>query len=390
MSLADMLAKHGRRDEARSMLAEIYALVHRRVSIQRITRMLLVLLAAHRSTAPLASAGRTRRPFLPEVCSTCPGDCGWNVPVAAARAELPADNPRVVGCRMPRQLGQPVFPGADMPLYIDVHNFQGTTTVQVDQAHAADLEEQGKYGVEYLKYWFNESHGKAFCLVDAPSPEAAQLVHREAHGQIAERIIEVQPEVVEAFLGGGETSPSGAVLRPGGAGNERDPAIRTILFTDMVGSTNEALGDDAGLALLGVHDTIVRDALAAADGREVKHTGDGIMASFVSAAAAVRCATGILRALAKHQEEHTEYPLQVRIGVASGEPVEREHDLFGATVQLAARLCSHAQPEQILVSNVVAELCLGKGLPFKDLGDVFLKGFSRPIRVHVVEWSGAT
>ena len=94
--------------------------------------------------------------------------------------------------------------------------------------------------------------------------------------------------------------------------------------------------------------------------------------------------------MAKQQEEHTEYPLKVRIGVATGEPVGREHDLFGAMVQLAARLCSHAQPEQILVSNVVAEVCLGKGLRFKDLGDVFLKGFSRPIRVHVVEWSGET
>ena len=58
-------------------------------------------------------------------------------------------------------------------------------------------------------------------------------------------------------------------------------------------------------------------------------------------------------------------------------------------MQLAARLCAHAQPEQILVSNVVAELCLGKGLPFKDLGDAVLKGFSRPIRVHIVEWSSA-
>jgi class 3 adenylate cyclase len=277
-----------------------------------------------------------------------------------------------------------------MPLYMDVHNMQGATTVQVDQAHAADLEEQARYGVEYLKYWFNESRGKAFCLVDAPSSEAAQLVHREAHGQMAERIIEVQPELVEAFLGGAETGPSGAVLFPGGAGNERDPAIRTILFTDIVGSTHEALGDDAGMALLAVHDTIVREALAAADGREVKHTGDGIMASFVSAAAAVRCAAGILRALAKQQDEHKEYPLKVRIGVAAGEPVEREHDLFGATVQLAARLCSHAQPDQVLVSNVVAELCLGKGLPFKELGDVFLKGFSRPIRVHAVEWPAAT
>lgn len=276
-----------------------------------------------------------------------------------------------------------------MPLYMDVHNLEGATTIQLDQAHLADLKEQGKYGVEYRKYWFNESQGKAFCLVEAPNPEAAQAVHRASHGLLAERIIEVQPELVDAFLGQGETTPSGGVLRPGGAGDERDPAIRSVLFTDIVGSTNEALGDEAGMALLSVHDKIVRDALAAEAGREVKHTGDGIMASFVSAAAAVRCASRIHSALARHREQHAEHPLKVRVGVAAGEPVEREHDLFGATVQLAARLCAHAQPEQILVSNVVAELCLGKGLPFKDLGDVSLKGFSRPIRVHVVEWSGA-
>jgi class 3 adenylate cyclase len=277
-----------------------------------------------------------------------------------------------------------------MPLYMDIHEVQGSTAEELAQAHAADLEVQGKYDVAYLKYWFNESSGKAFCLVDAPSPEAAQLVHREAHGQIAERIIEVQPELVEAFLGAGEMNPAGAVVAPGGAGNTRDPAIRTILFTDIVGSTNEALGDDAVMALLGVHDTIVRDALAASGGHEVKHTGDGIMAAFVSAAAAVQCAMRIQRAVAQYEEKHAEHSLKVRIGAAAGEPVEHQHDLFGATVQLAARLCSHAQPAQILVSNVVAELCLGKRLPFTDLGEVFLKGFNGPVRVHAVEWPAAT
>jgi len=272
---------------------------------------------------------------------------------------------------------------------MDVHDLQGATEAQVAQAHAADLKEQEKYGVHYIQYWVNESHGKSFCLIDAPSSQAAQLVHREAHQQMAERIIEVQPEMVDAFLGGGEAAPSGAMLRPGAAVNERDSAIRTIFFTDIVGSTDEARGDDAGMALLNVHDTIVRDALASADGREVKHTGDGIMASFVSAAAAVRCAADILRGLATHREEHAEHPLKVRIGIAAGEPVERQHDLFGATVQLASRLCSRAYPGQILVSNVVAELCLGKGLAFTELGDVSLKGFSRPVRVHMVEWSAA-
>ncbi|HVN63289.1 MAG TPA: nickel-binding protein [Candidatus Binataceae bacterium] len=272
---------------------------------------------------------------------------------------------------------------------MDVHNFEGVSQAQIEEAHAADLKVQDKYGVRYVKYWFNEGQGKAFCLVDAPNPEAAHMVHRQAHGQLADKIIEVQPELIDAFLGGGETSPSGAVVHPGGSGNERDPAIRTILFTDIVGSTNDALGDDVGMAILTVHNRIVRDALAADGGREVKHTGDGIMAAFVSVVSAVRCASRIQSALAKHRESDTGHPLNVRIGAAAGEPVERENDLFGATVQLAARLCSHAQPDQVLVSNVVAELCVGKGLPFKDLGEVSLKGFNRPIRVHAVDWPAA-
>jgi class 3 adenylate cyclase len=277
-----------------------------------------------------------------------------------------------------------------MPLYIDIHEIHGATAEALEGAHAADLEVQGKYGVKYLKYWFNESRGKAFCLVDAPSPDAAVSVHREAHGLVGERILEVDPELAEGFLGGGEVHSSGAVLVPGGAGNERDPGIRTVLFTDIVESTTltQRVGDEAALALLRIHDAIVRDALSASGGREVKHTGDGIMASFVSAAAAVRCATRIQRALAQYQQEHTECPIKVRIGAAAGEPVEHQHDLFGSTVQLAARLCSHAQPEQILVSNVIAELCIGKGLPFLDLGEVSIKGFERPMRVHAVEWPG--
>ena len=140
------------------------------------------------------------------------------------------------------------------------------------------------------------------------------------------------------------------------------------------------------MVLLQVHDAVVRKALAALGGREVKHTGDGIMASFVSAAAAVRCATQIQCELARHQEAHPARPIRARIGAAAGEPVEHHDDLFGSTVQLAARLCSHALPEQILVSNVVAELCLGKGLPFQDLGEVVLKGFDRPVRAHAVTW----
>jgi class 3 adenylate cyclase len=275
---------------------------------------------------------------------------------------------------------------------MDIHELpEGTTADDVAKAHVADLEAQEKYGVQYLKYWVNESCGKVFCLVDAPNPEAANRCHREAHGLVARKIIELQPELADGFLGRDiQTDAAGAVLLPGGVADERDPGIRTILFTDIVESTTltQTLGDEAALALFDVHNTVVRNALTDQGGREVKHTGDGIMASFVSAAAAVKCAAQIQRDLAKHADnQRRDRPLKVRIGAAAGEPVEQHHDLFGCTVQLAARLCSHASPEQILVSNVIAELCLGKGFSFQDVGEIALKGFDRPVRAHAVVWA---
>ena len=276
-----------------------------------------------------------------------------------------------------------------MPLYMDIHNLpEGTTPEDVAKAHAKDMETQRKYGVEYHKYWVSETGRKVFCLAHAPNAEAAECVHREAHGMMAEKIIEVEPDVAEVFLGGTETNPAGAVILPGGGPNERDPGIRTVLFTDIANSTalTQALGDEAAMALLDVHNIVVRNALADSGGREVKHTGDGIMASFVSAAGAIRCAIQVQRELEKHAQANPDRQLKVRVGAAAGEPVEQNNDLFGSTVQLAARLCAHAQPEQILVSNAIAELCIGKGLSFEDIGEVTLKGFGSPVRAHAAAW----
>jgi len=276
-----------------------------------------------------------------------------------------------------------------MPLYMDIHEIDGGVPAEdVAKAHAEDVKVQDKYGVHYHKYWVNEKAGKIFCLCHAPNAEAATQVHREAHGMVADKIIEIQPELEEGFLGGIEVNEAGAAVVPG-ATNERDSGIRTILFTDIVESTTftQTLGDEAAMVLLGVHDTIVRDALSALGGREVKHTGDGIMASFVSAAGAVRCAIQIQRELDKHAKANPERPLKVRVGAAAGEPAEQHNDLFGSTVQLACRLCEHAAPEQIVVTNAIAELCIGKGLRFEELGEVVLKGFGRPVRAHAVEWA---
>ena len=79
-----------------------------------------------------------------------------------------------------------------MPLYMDMHkNVQGLTREAVEEGHRLDLKVQEKYGVTYLKYWYNEAEGTVFCLCEAPSKEAAEAVHREAHGGVADEIHEV-------------------------------------------------------------------------------------------------------------------------------------------------------------------------------------------------------
>lgn len=188
---------------------------------------------------------------------------------------------------------------------------------------------------------------------------------------------EVLEKAVEEFLAEGEEVAAGGA--PSG--------LVTILFTDMEGSTGltQRLGDAKAQEVLRTHNTIVRDALKAHSGSQIKHTGDGIMASFTSARRALECAIAIQRALAQHNVS-AEESIRVRIGLNAGEPVAEEKDLFGTAVQLAARICAQAQPGEILVPIVVRELAAGKGFLFADLGDVALRGFEDPVRLYEVRW----
>lgn len=185
-------------------------------------------------------------------------------------------------------------------------------------------------------------------------------------------------EAVDEFLGeGGKAAPMAA---PSG--------LVTILFTDIEASTSltQRLGDARAQEVLRGHNTIVREALKANGGFEIKHTGDGIMASFPSASRALECAIAIQRAAAARVEEHCDMPLRVRIGLNAGEPVAEEEDLFGTAVQLAARVCAQAQPGEILIPEGVRHLVAGKGFLLSDRGDTVLRGFEDPVRVYEVLW----
>ena len=228
-----------------------------------------------------------------------------------------------------------------MPIFMDRHDAAGISAEDVANGHRQDLEIGEKYGVKYMTYWWDHERGTGFCLVDAPDATTAEHVHREAHGHIASAIIPVDLAAVEAFLGR-IGDPRAA---PGVAASAIDAGLRAIMFTDIVGSTEMTarLGDAAGLELVRVHDALVRRGLDAHRGREIKHTGDGIMAAFNNVADAVHAAADIQRRFAAYNVEATE-SLNVRIGIHAGEPVANHSDLFGTTVQLAFRLAAKPRP----------------------------------------------
>jgi class 3 adenylate cyclase len=253
---------------------------------------------------------------------------------------------------------------------MDRHDVPGATAEDVAQAHVSDLAVAGKHGVEFLSYWFDADHGGVFCFARAPARENLEAVHRESHGIVPNEIIDVSEDAVLRFLG--------KVQDPVDHTELTSP-FRTIVFTDLVGSTAiaEELATTAYIALLTEHDVIIRRALVASRGREVKHTGDGIMASFDDVANALESALAIQAGFEARIAEGKRPECRVRIGMAAGEPVDHNDDLFGSTVNLASRLCDAADPGGTLVSDVVREQGAGCGYLFAATDSRELKGFSR-------------
>ena len=191
-----------------------------------------------------------------------------------------------------------------MPIYIDRHYIEGATRSTLKDAHNKDLEMQDKHGVKFLTYWFDEARSTAFCLIDSPNKEVVHSAHDEAHGDVPHEIIEVDPSIVESFLGRIKDplpdKQSGEV--------SIDSAFRGIMFTDLKDSTlmNTLYGDTKALHLLHIHNALTRTALRDFGGSEIKHTGDGFMVSFTSITNQVNCAIAIQKAFTEHNKKNND------------------------------------------------------------------------------------
>jgi AraC-like DNA-binding protein len=240
-----------------------------------------------------------------------------------------------------------------MPIFMDVHIVPGVKAKDVAEAHRLDLFHQQEHGCNCMTYWIDETRESIFCLIEAPDKDAVEQMHSKAHGLIPNKIIEVNSNLVEAFLGR-IYDPSDAQVSNDGLKVFADPSFRILLVTKMTDPVllKHQLGDEKAGELLSAHTGIIRKNILQYDGREVEHEGSGFVVSFSSAAKAVACALSIRKEMPGSISEQ----ISLKLAVNAGEPVERSEHLFGETIQFASNMCRIAKEGKIAIASPVKEL----------------------------------
>lgn len=258
-----------------------------------------------------------------------------------------------------------------MPIYMDRHDLPGITAKDVAEAHQEDLKIQEKYNCRALTYWFDEERGMAFCLIEAPDKDSVKEMHNHAHGLVPHQLIEVDSNLVEAFLGRIEDPQTSDNPDLSDFIASNNPIFRTIMATVLKPSSlmNTKPGVNERIELSGIYNDLLRKALKQFKGREVGHKDGVFLASFGSVSQAVLCAIELQESFKKCSGKISASKLHMQIGLSAGMPVTESKELFGQTVQLAKRLCHVAGTDQIMVSSEVGNLHKQEGLKVSGTGD---------------------
>ena len=239
-----------------------------------------------------------------------------------------------------------------MPIYMDRHVVPGILAKHAAEAHREDIKIQDEYGCRCMTYWVDEERGNAFCLIDAPNIEAVQKMHNRAHGLIPHDIVEVNSNVVEAFLGRIQ-DPEGYFEEDPDLKIFNDPAFRIILVASITnkGLLYAEMGKEKADRLISLYHELFRKELKHYEGREVEQKGQGFVASFVSVTQAVECAMAVQKGLHVAGEI-----LDLRLGLNAGMPVSKSPDLFGDTVKMARYLLRLGKENRITMASIIREI----------------------------------
>lgn len=246
-----------------------------------------------------------------------------------------------------------------MPIYMDRHDVSETVTAEnVAMLHRQDLKIQHKFNCRGLTYWFDEKRKTAFCLVEAPNKQTIKDMHRQAHGEVPNKIIEVDSNIVESFLGRIEDPEK---LQNTDLNIINDPAFRTIMVIGLeIFSLKKHDATQLNSPLQKYNKSIVK-ILNHFNGSIVKQNEDYFLVSFESVSKAVLCALEIQSKIKKLTDKIYTSNINLKIGLSAGAPVTEKDALFEDTIKLAKRMCSNAKAE-IMVSSEVKDLYKSENL----------------------------
>lgn len=262
-----------------------------------------------------------------------------------------------------------------MPIYMDRHDLDGVTAKDVAEAHREDLNIQHNYDCRGLTYWFDEERGTAFCLIEAPNADCVKRMHDDAHGLVPHQIIEVESNVVSAFLGRIEDPKSEQFSKQNAQPIIDESAYRIIMYIclkDIIVLKSTQEKDVADRIILLSRD-IIQKSINRYKGREVIKDRKKLILSFTSAASAVMCALEIQDEIKKTVHSFPD-SLNIKISLSAGTPVTDKKELFGETVQLAERLCEIANQQQVVMSSEVR----------KDYNNEIMDGLPKEIPIQTL------
>ena len=238
-----------------------------------------------------------------------------------------------------------------MPIYMDLHIVPGINAKDVANAHSMDVLMEKEHSCKCLTYWVDELRGYVFCLIDAPDKETVVELHTRAHGLVPNKVIEVEPSLVHAFLGR-ITDPENAHVTDKGLLVMDDTSYRIIMHLQTRDSVllRHELGDEKAAGIMEQFRSVVKEQVLKNNGREVFQSGSDITTSFVEGNKAFAAALAIGNFLDL-------FPvMEARISLHAGEPVAQSDKLFGDTVQLLKRFNASPRSQLLAITAGVREL----------------------------------
>ena len=240
-----------------------------------------------------------------------------------------------------------------MPIYMDRHDVPDTITPEtLANLHQKDLKIEHKYGCRGFTYWFNDEKKTAFCLIEAPNKKAIIDMHNEAHGDVPNSIIEVEPNIVASFLG--------RISDPEKAKDTElniinDPAFRTIMVIETGNHLNRIEGNQFNVFTQKFHNSVAK-TLSHFEGRIVKQDNTSYLVSFKSVSSAILCALKIYSNIKYITPKFETTFRNLKVGLSSGVPVEKgDRKIFEEAVTLATRMCEVIK-NPIVITNELKNL----------------------------------